>query len=157
MADHVLREPTDEDWPAILALANESVEAVAGAGPQDEWAENRRRFASSPGLQRHWVAEATTSGELIGYVGVEQQPGHAEAVRIFVVTSPADREGVGASLLDAALAEAHAIGATAAWLMEDVADADFIAFLGRHGFEEARRLPLPDGTAAVVLTAPVQG
>jgi N-acetylglutamate synthase-like GNAT family acetyltransferase len=156
MADHVLREPRNEDWPAILGLANASVEMVAGAGPQDEWAENRRRFANASGLQRHWVAEATASGEVAGYAGIEQTSGHTEAVRIFVVTAPGQRESLGAWLLDAALAEARAIGATASWLMEYATDAEFIAFLKRHGFEEARQLPLPDGAAAVVLTAPVR-
>lgn len=63
-----LREPREQDWTAILALANQSVQAVPGAGSQEEWLDNRQR--SSP-LRRHFVA--VEAGAIVGYAAIESQ------------------------------------------------------------------------------------
>jgi hypothetical protein len=59
-----LRAPADDDWPAILALAELSLAELPNAPSQQEWLNNRKSFSlsMSEGIQRHFVA---TSGDRI--------------------------------------------------------------------------------------------
>lgn len=143
-----LREPRDEDWPAILALANQSVKDVPGAGAQEEWLANRR--ASSP-LRRHFVAVET--GSLVGYAAMESHFDRVErGFRLFVVAPPAQRGRVGTLLyarLESLLAE---LRAAEAWFVEYAADRDFLAFLAERGFHEARRFRSDAGEECVVVS-----
>jgi hypothetical protein len=41
-----VRELREGDWPAVLAVANQSVAAIPGAGPQDEFARLERSKSS---------------------------------------------------------------------------------------------------------------
>ena len=71
MNERNLRAPTDDDWPAILALAELSLSELPNAPSQDEWLKNRRSFLPSDGIQRHFVAMA---GErIVGYACIEHR------------------------------------------------------------------------------------
>ena len=61
MAHFRLRVVRDDDWPAILAVANRSVAGVAGAGPQDEWLRNRQRFDPAGGWREQWFEQSYSS------------------------------------------------------------------------------------------------
>ena len=149
MSDIQLRVPREDDWPAIIELANLSVADVPG-GPQDDWLANRRDFAQRPGVQRHWVAQEAGVPGIASYFSVETRPEYAGA-RIFVVTDPSAREDLGAQLLTHAIDVARQLEITSVWLIEYAADHEFVSFLGRHGFEETRRFALEDGREVVVL------
>jgi N-acetylglutamate synthase-like GNAT family acetyltransferase len=144
-----LRIPDDNDWPAILELANLSVADVPG-GPQDDWLANRRDFAQRPGVQRHWVTEQAGVRGIAGYAGVETRPEY-DGARIFVVTAPAAREDLGTHLLTHALNVARQFEVTSVWLIEYAADTAFASFLKRHGFAETRRFALEGGRDVAVL------
>ncbi|MGB8412192.1 MAG: hypothetical protein WCE23_05140 [Candidatus Binatus sp.] len=62
MSEVTLRAPGDDDWPAILDLAELSLAELPNAPSQHEWLNNRRSFTPSDGVQQHFVA---TSGERI--------------------------------------------------------------------------------------------
>ncbi len=62
MSEVMLRAPGDDDWPAILDLAELSLAELQNAPSQHEWLNNRRSFTPSDGVQQHFVA---TSGERI--------------------------------------------------------------------------------------------
>jgi N-acetylglutamate synthase-like GNAT family acetyltransferase len=143
-----LREPRDDDWPAILGLANRSVETVAGAGTQEAWLQNRRR--PSP-LRRHFVAVERDT--LVGYAALESQFEQVpRGFRLFVVVPPARLHELGPLLLarlESLLAE---LDATEAWLVEYAADRGFLAFLDERGFRPVRRFRLEDGAECVVVS-----
>jgi N-acetylglutamate synthase-like GNAT family acetyltransferase len=142
-----LREVRDDDWPAILALANRSVAEVAGAGPQDEWLRNRRR--PKP-VRRELVAEGAAG--VVGYVAVESEFDRVpDGFRVFVVTSPDALRVRGAALLERALGELAALRAREAWFVEYASDLRFLSFLEGHGFERVRSFRLESGSECLVL------
>lgn len=140
------RAPDEADWPSILALANESVAGVPGAGPQDEWLGNRRSFDS---LRHQLVVHA--SGSLVGYGAAESRD--SGSFRLFIVCAPAARETVGAHLYAALESWLQTQGATDVWFQEYATDTELIAFARRRGFSERRRFEY-DGTEIVVLGKP---
>jgi hypothetical protein len=148
-----LREPRDEDWPAILELANESVQAVPGAGSQEGWLANRR--GPSP-VRRHFVALET--GALVGYAALESHFDRVErGFRLFVVASPAQRPRIGPLLygrIECLLAE---LRAAEAWFVEYAADAELLAFLTERGFHEVRRFRSDAGEECVVVSKRLKG
>ena len=71
MSEITFRAPADDDWTAILALAELSLSEFPNAPSQHEWLNNRRSFSPSDGIQQHFVA---TAGELIvGYACIEHR------------------------------------------------------------------------------------
>lgn len=151
MRDFDLRAPRDDDWPAVVDLANRSIADVPGAGAQDEWAANRRTFDQHAGAQQHWVALDPATTDVLGYVAVERRSGD-DAARLFVVTDPALRDDVGSRLLHHAIETARRDRAHDITMIEYAADEAFIDFLRAHGFTETRRFALPEGGDACVLT-----
>jgi hypothetical protein len=143
-----LREPREEEWPAILALANLSVEAVAGAGSQEEWLHNRRR--PSP-LRRHFVAVET--GTLVGYAAIESRFDQVtRGFRLFLVAPPSRLAEIGSVLyrqIESLLGE---LGAAEAWFIEYASDQPFLAFLAGRRFQEVRRFRLESGVECSVLS-----
>src|SRR5258708_1905753 len=98
MNDVVFREPRDEHWSALTALANIAISEMESPPEQKPWAENRRLFPSD-GIQRHFVA--ISSGRIVGYAGVEWRKGQAVGwFRVFVVVAPPDRVTLGLRLFE---------------------------------------------------------
>jgi GNAT superfamily N-acetyltransferase len=148
-----LRDPKEADWPAILALANRSVQAVLGAGRQDDWLRNRQRPCP---VRRHVVA--VEGADVVGYAALEWQPSYAEkSYRLFVVTEPEQLARLGPTLyrrLEEWLAE---LGAVNAWFVEYADDEPLFAFVGELGFREARRFRLGSGVECVVVGKRLDG
>jgi len=105
-----IRELREIDWPAVLAVANQSVAHIPGAGPQDEWLCNRGTFDPSKGVQQQIVAEA--SGSAVGYGALESRdPAEPRAFRLFVVTAPRLLDTVGQHLYGELLSRLSALRA----------------------------------------------
>jgi hypothetical protein len=149
-----VRAPHEADWPAILAVANESVAGVPGAGPQDEWLRNRRSCDLSRGVQQQLVAEA--SGSLVGYAALEaRDPAKPRSFRLFVVCAPQLLETVGARLYAELHGRLAKLGAAEAWFQEYAAGAELIAFAGNRGFAERGRFVLQDVELIVLAKSPL--
>lgn len=146
----LLRTPLESDWPAIHAIANRSVAAVADAGDQAEWLRNRRSF-SDRGWQFHCVVDE--QGMIAGYGAMERDERAPRGqYRLFVVTEPDRLDEVGDTILrrlEQLLDERDAAGS---WFVEYAADARLIRFLEQRGYTESRRFVLPTGQPAIVLT-----
>jgi hypothetical protein len=163
MNETTLRAPTNDDWPAILALAELSLSELPNAPSQDEWLNNRRSFSPSDGVQPHFVA--TSRGCIVGYGCIEHRnkttsgTEPADGVyRLFVVVAPSERRTIGNRLL-AKLRECLIdLGARRAWVVEYEADAGFLAYLDEMGFVRLATFKPENGTPAVEMTidAPFQ-
>lgn len=166
MSKFSIRTPGDDDWPAILKLAHESLIEMPGAPSQQEWLDNRRSYSPSEGKQRHFVA--TSRDQIVGYAGIERRDNfklHPPAVsaadgeyRLFVVVAPSERSTLGTQLLKLLGRQLIGLGALRAWTMEYEADVHFVSYLQRMGFVRQTSFRLPDGTAAVrlIMDAPFQ-
>jgi hypothetical protein len=151
-SDPELREPRDGDWPAILRVANQSVESVPDAGTQEEWLRNRQRPCR---VRRHTVA--VEAAGVVGYGALESQPDRLDGFRLFVVTPPERRAELGALLYAHLEAQLGELAAAEAWFVEYASDLPFLAFLGALGFREVRRFRLEDGALAAVLSKRLRG
>ena len=149
-----VRDIRDEDWSAILAIANQSVADVAGAGRQDEWLANRRNFDASRGTREHYVVEH--AGEVVGYGGIESVSALPEGeFRMFIVVASRRLADVGERLYQTALAALARNRARRVHLTEYAKDQSLRDFLERRGFTETRRFRIPDGNEVVTLSRPV--
>jgi len=90
MTEITLREPGNDDWPAILVLAQLSLAELPIVPCQDEWLRNRMLFSQADGIQQHFVA---ASGErIVGYACAEHRNQAADGVyRLLVVVEPSAR------------------------------------------------------------------
>jgi len=161
-----IRFARDDDWPAILELANRSLSEMPEAPSQREWLDNRRSYSPPEGVQQHFVA---SSGDyIVGYGCIEHRDSptspppankiaHAEH-RLFVVVAPSDRATVGTRLLQLLGRQLIELNARRAWMMEYEADSRFVSYLGGKGFVRQTSLTLSDGTTAVrlIMDAPFQ-
>jgi hypothetical protein len=158
-----LRAPADDDWPAILALAELSLAELPNAPSQREWLNNRKSFSPSDGIQQHFVA---TSGEhIVGYACIEHRNKAAHRLkpvdgvyRLFVVVAPSARTTLGTHLLAKLRDSLIDLGARRARLLEYEADTGFISYLEQMGFVRLANFKLDDGSPVVELTmdAPFQ-
>ncbi|MFZ2060084.1 MAG: GNAT family N-acetyltransferase [Candidatus Binatus sp.] len=163
MSDITLRAPTDDDWPAILALAQLSLSELPNSPSQDEWLNNRRSFSPSDGIQRHFVA--ISDERIVGYACVEHRNKNIDGretldgvYRLFVVVAPSARHTLATRLL-AKLRECLIdLAARRAWVVEYEADAGFLAYLKEMGFVKLKSFKLEDGNPMVEMTidAPFQ-
>ncbi len=163
MCDITLRAPTDNDWPAILALAELSLFELPSALSQREWLNNRKSFTPSDGIQRHLVA---TSGErIVGYACIERRnktdlgTKSADGVyRLFVVVAPSARTTLGTRLLSRLRDYLIDLDARRAWVLEFEGDVGFISYLEKKGFARATSFKLDDGSPVIEMTidAPFQ-
>jgi hypothetical protein len=166
LSEFSIRMPCEEDWRAILNLANQSLIEVPDAPSQQEWLENRRSYSPSEGIQRHIVA--TSGDQIVGYACIEHRDNfklHPPAInaphgeyRLFVVVAPSDRSTLGTRLLKLLGRQLIELGALRAWTTEYEADAHFVSYLERMGFVRQTSFRLPDGTTAVrlIMDAPFQ-
>src|SRR5260370_42346040 len=104
MSEIALREPGDDDWPAILDLAERSLTEFPNAPSQLEWLNNRRSFSPSDGIQQHFIA--TAGEQIVGYAGIEHRIKTTNGrnpvdgvYRLFVVVAPSARTTLGTKLL----------------------------------------------------------
>ena len=145
-----LREPDEADWEALLALANASLAGVPNVPPQNEWARNRKSFPTN-GIRRHVVAERERA--IVGYAAAEHRANApADGFRLFVVTRPEDRRALSYTLIQWLEAQLDEIGAATAWFIEYAADTAFRSYLESKGYPETRRIVLPDGNEAVIMS-----
>jgi hypothetical protein len=148
----MLREPRETDWPAILGLANASVAGVPGAGLQDDWAENRRRFDHARGTQRQLVAVDEATRSIVGYAAVESAGSDAPgAFRLFLVTAPEQLPRIGEILYQNLIAVLREIGAREVRFQEYASDAPLLAFARARGFVERHRFAIDEGVEIVQL------
>jgi len=151
MNEVTLRPPADDDWPAILALAELSLAELPNAPSQQEWLNNRRSFTPSDGIQRHFVA--TSADRIVGYACIEHRIKTAPGVyRLFVVVPPSARTTIGTRLLTKLRENLIEVGVRRARVLEYEADAGFISFLEGMGFARSSNFKLDDGTPVVELT-----
>ena len=163
MNEITFRAPTVDDWPAILALAEQSLAELPNPPSQLEWLNNRKSFTPSDGIQQHFVA---TSGErIVGYACIEcrnktsdRKKTVGDVYRLFVVVAPSARRTLGTHLLAKLRESLIDLGARRAWVAEYEADAPFLAYLEEMGFVKLKTFRLDDGTQAVEMSidAPFQ-
>ena len=142
-----IRTPSDDEWPAILGLADTAL-PWDPAGNR-EWLENRKRFS---GRRGHYVAEGVPSGPVVAYGAIEEGPDPG-SFRVFVVMDPALLVTETAGLLyERLVAELAALGARSAWVREYARDQAVLAFFSRRGFVERDRFS-PQGHEEMVVMA----
>jgi SAM-dependent methyltransferase len=155
MIDVILRPPGDDDWPAILDLAHRSLSELPDAPPQEDWLRNRRAFPQQTGKQHHLVAVA--GDQVVGYAAAEQRRGAAEGeYRLFIVVAPADRATLGRMLFEQLREFLLGANQRRGWMLEYVADSDFLSFLEELGFVRVESFNLTDSSPVVrlILDAP---
>jgi GNAT superfamily N-acetyltransferase len=146
-----LRAVRDDDWPAILAVANHSVADVSGAGSQEEWVSNRRRFDPTRGFREHFLA-ISDNDEIVGYGAIESAGAIDDGeFRMFVVTPPERLTVVGDFLYRSAIEALARVGARRVRLTEYAADHRLRAFAEARGFIEHERFRIANGIEIVTL------
>ena len=162
MSEVALRAPADDDWQAILALAETSLTEFPSAPSQLEWLNNRKSFALSDGHQQHFVAVA--DDQIVGYACIEHRNNITNGrkpvdgvYRLFVVVAPSARTTLGTRLLARLRECLIKLDARKAWVIEYKADARFISYLQEKGFVKMASFEL-EGTPVVELSidAPFQ-
>ncbi len=139
-------EIRDEEWSAIITLAEASLSEMPLAAPiaprVKEWLDNRKAFPEWGGVQRQFVA--TLAGRIVGYACAEHPPlwmRHREDVageyRLFVVVEPSARRTLGSRLLESLCEALTSLGARRAWFQEYEDDRGLISFLVEKGFIRA--------------------
>jgi N-acetylglutamate synthase-like GNAT family acetyltransferase len=144
-----LRHAADADWSAILRVA-----AEAAPGKDNEaWLANRKAFADTGLVRRHYVAAAPRGG-IIGYGAIEGDE-QAARFRVFVVAAPHRLESAGRLLLERLTRDTDELGARGMW-MRETADDPVLAFAEASGFRETRRFTV-DQEQVVVLERTLPG
>jgi hypothetical protein len=157
MSDIARRAPRNDDWPAILSLAEMSLGEMPTVPSQLDWLNNRKSFSASDGIQQHFVA--TSDERIVGYACIEHRGKDADGVfRMWMVVEPSARSTLGARLL-AKLGECLlSAGARRAWMAEYEADVHFVSYLESMGFVRRSTFIADGGIRAVelVMDAPFQ-
>jgi N-acetylglutamate synthase-like GNAT family acetyltransferase len=146
IALHPFKHFEQDDWDILLDLANQAVPFA----PQEneEWLEYRKAFDESKRTRRHYLAfDGATP---VGYGALEQQGDTADLLRVYVVTSPDNLNGVGDLLYTQLLQDAQELKATTLWAREFQDDKPICDFFTSHGFVEDQRFTLPDHLPMVV-------
>jgi N-acetylglutamate synthase-like GNAT family acetyltransferase len=157
MDEITLRSPQNDDWPAILKLAELSLAELPDAPSQVEWLNNRKSFLSSDGIQQHFVA--TLAERIVGYACIEHGEKAAPGeYRLWVVVAPCARKTIGTTLLARLWECLLSVDAHRARMVEYEVDTRFISYLEKMGFVRLNTFNLDDGTRAVELSmdAPFQ-
>jgi N-acetylglutamate synthase-like GNAT family acetyltransferase len=142
-----LRRVLDEDWPAILALANAAVAHVPRAGCQQEWLVHRRAGRHTWRTQVQYVCEE--DGAIAGYGAVESD--ERGEYRMFLVVEPPRLERVGERLYGYALTALRARNVAHVWFTEYAEDQPLLRFARERGFKDVRRLTADGGLEAIVM------
>lgn len=146
-----LRTPIDDDWPAVLGLADAALPWDASGNR--EWLENRKQFE---GHRRHYLAEESESGRVVGYGAVEEGP-EPDLFRIFVVMDPGRlQDPAAARIYEQLSADLAALQASGAWVREYARDTAVLTFFLEKGFVEQSRFTLIGHEEMVVLVKPLK-
>ena len=146
----------DEQWSAILNLAEESLAEMQVAPGVKEWFDNRKAFPASGGIQQQLVA--TLDNQIVGYACAEHPPAWmrnksaAGEYRLFMVVEPSARGSLGNRLLAKLRESLIALGARRAWFQEYEADAGLVSFLETKGFVKRITFRTDDGTGIIRLS-----
>src|SRR5262249_54446673 len=117
----ILRTIRENDWAAILDLANLSLSELPSAQRQDEWLETRLLFLSLGGFREAVVA--TERARVVGWAAVERRGGAGEDLyRLFVVVGPPDRASLGTVLFGKLRDRLLELNARRAWMLELAGD-----------------------------------
>jgi len=144
-----LRRAELADLDAIEALENATF-------PTDAWSRALLN-AELAGPHGHYLAAVDDAGTLIGYAGLLAPRGSGQGdVQTIAVAASARRQGIGAALLDALLAEARAREAREVFLEVRADNPGAEALYETRGFARIAIRPAyyqPDGVDAVVMKA----
>jgi hypothetical protein len=151
-----LREPTNEDWPAVLRAANASLPwRLEG---NQEWLDNRRNFDEVTYQRRHYVVVDSASSNIVGYGAIEggSAPGR---YRVFVVMDAQLLPSAGEVLYQRLHEELRALGDATAWVREEARDKNVLDFFRGHGFANEQQFTTEQGLEVVTLerTIPIHG
>lgn len=144
-----LRKAVETDWPAVLYVMN----AAAPWTPREnqEWLSSRMRFDQTGYLRRHYVAQDTATGNVVGYGGIEGGQ-ERDRFRIFLVMAPdLLTNSIGDLIYEQLMAELTTLKAATLWAREDARDLAMLRFLTVHGFTETNRETTPGGTEVVMM------
>lgn len=145
-----LRSVREDDWSSILAVTNQSVANIPGAGTQDKRQANRRQFDSARGFREQFVAEASGDGKIVGYGAIESVSAPSDPeFRMFIVTAPESLATVGDLLYRSALEALVRAGAKCARFTEYADDHSLLTFTLARGFVEHQRFRIPEGNEIV--------
>ncbi len=152
IAEHTawrLRAATLADLDAIDAIERVTL-------PTDAW--SREAIASElSGPHGHYLAAVDEQGEIIGYAGLLAPRGSGQGdIQTIAVAESHRRQGVGAALLDALLAEADARDARELFLEVRADNPNAEALYATRGFERIAIRPnyyQPDGVDAIIMKA----
>ena len=147
----IIREPRDDDWQAILKVADASLPWQLAGNRQ--WLENRKRFDAR--LQRrHYVAETDGDRQIVGYASLEAGAEQGR-FRIFIVTDAKNLNSVGELLYQNLRADLTSVGAHVLWAREETRDEPLLSFFQQHGFGKVQEFRTEQGLDVVVLEQPV--
>jgi hypothetical protein len=130
----ILRAPTDNDWDAILEVANQAVPWSGEANVT--WVANRRQFDEKRYGRRHYVVAEGKA--IVGYGAIEGDD--SSRWRVSVVMAPARLEdGTGDLVFRRLMEDVRSLGGGVTWMREEARDAAILSFAQRHGFTERQR------------------
>lgn len=136
------REPHEDDWQAILGVANEALPQAPDGNAG--WLAARQNFDSAK-RRRHYAAE--DRGQVIAYGAIEET-GDAGRWRMFLVMSAARlADGLGGAMMAKLGDDLYVLGGTTVWMREQSDDAALLSFVRERGFAETRRFVVRDGSA----------
>jgi len=144
-----MRPATASDLDAIDAIERATF-------PTDAW--SRELIAAElAGAHTHYLVAVDDADAVIGYAGLLAPRGSGQGdIQTIAVAEPARRQGIGAALLDALLAEARAREALEVFLEVRADNPGAEALYASRGFERIAVRPRyyqPDGVDAVVMKA----
>ena len=136
--DVVIRQFAEDDLERLSTLLRETPEVMRNG--DDVSAETLRAQLARPGHEAtrdRWVAAHSSAPErLLGYAAVFKAPVNPRA-DMLVITHPSARHaGIGSALLERALADAQALGASGALGYVNAQDTEAAEFTRHRGFAE---------------------
>jgi L-amino acid N-acyltransferase YncA len=142
----IVREATDDDLPAIVAVYDEMVDLPSVLWRDDHTdVDDRKRWMHERREQGYPVLVAEADGEVVGYASFgnfRSFPGYRPTVEHSVHISTAHTgRGIGQALLDAVTDRAVALGKSVMVAGVDADNAGSIRFHERNGFREVGRMP----------------
>jgi hypothetical protein len=149
----MLRHPTQADWSAIAALADQSVAHIPEAPRQSEWVGNRQAFR---GMRCHYVVHDET---LLAYGSFEQAADEGDgAARLFLVVDWRTEHAIPAAqlLLEQLRKDAATLALGKLWVREYALDRPFLDFLMGNDFHVTQTYER-GGQRIVNLTTTVSG
>jgi RNA polymerase sigma factor (sigma-70 family) len=136
--DARLRPFIEKDWTTISALT--PVTEQSDREGSELWLRNRREFNETSYIRRHYVAEHSETGQLLGYGSIEQTV-YLPRYRLILVIAPEWlRQGVGRLLLDQLMNDLREVDAVTATFRDYESSSEVQSLLKEYGFAETMRL-----------------